>query len=148
MRYLCFVITTALWFAPSHAAEPAQPVEPIRDVVIYGGTSGAVVAGVRAAMLGASVVLISPDKHLGGLSSGGLGYTDSGNTRAIGGLAREFYRRIFTHYQHPEAWNWQQRESFSYWSFTLVEKLAPLAQHTQILNRLPRFCYPTDLPAS
>ena len=68
------------------------------DVVIYGGTSGAVVAAVRAAMLGASVVVISPDTYSGGLSSGGLGYTDSGNTRAIGGLAREFYHRVWKHY--------------------------------------------------
>lgn len=83
------------------------------DVVIYGGTSGAVVAAIRAAMLGADVVVVSPDKHLGGLSSGGLGFTDSGNTRAIGGLAREFYRRVWRHYRSPEAWRWQTRESFT-----------------------------------
>ena len=112
MRRL-FPLIVAVLILPLRAAEPAQPVEPIRDVVIYGGTSGAVVAAVRAAMLGASVVVVSPDKHLGGLSSGGLGYTDSGNTRAIGGLAREFYRRVWKHYQSPEAWKWQPRESFA-----------------------------------
>ncbi|MFN9960549.1 MAG: FAD-dependent oxidoreductase, partial [bacterium] len=75
-----------------------------RDVVIYGGTSAAVIAAIRAALLGADVVMVSPDRHLGGLTSGGLGYTDSGNTRAIGSLAREFYRRVWKHYLQPEAW--------------------------------------------
>ena len=112
MRHVSFLIIATILWAPLRAAETAPAAEPIRDVVIYGGTSGAVVAAVRAAMLGASVVLVSPDKHLGGLSSGGLGYTDSGNTRAIGGLSREFYRRVWKHYQSPEAWMWQPQESF------------------------------------
>jgi hypothetical protein len=113
MRHLCFLIATVILCAPLQAAETASVAEPIHDVVIYGGTSGAVVAAVRAAMLGASVLVVSPDAHLGGLSSGGLGYTDSGNTRAIGGLARDFYRRVWKHYQSPEAWKWQPRESFA-----------------------------------
>ncbi len=83
-----------------------------RDVVVYGGTSAAVIAAIRAALLGADVVLVSPDRHLGGLTSGGLGYTDSGNTRAIGGLARQFYRRVWQHYQQPAAWRWQPRDTF------------------------------------
>ena len=64
------------------------------DVVVYGGTSGGVVAAVKAARMGKSVVLIEPSKHLGGLSSGGLGATDIGNKQAIGGMSREFYRRL------------------------------------------------------
>ena len=112
-------------YMPACAVESARPMLGIaderrasssrddqHDVVIYGGTSGAVVAAIRCAMLGANVVLVSPDKHFGGLSSGGLGYTDSGNTRAIGGLAREFYRRVWKHYQSPNAWKWQPREAF------------------------------------
>jgi hypothetical protein len=113
MRQICFLIATVILCAPLHAAESPPRVEPIHDVVIYGGTSAAVVAAVRAAMLGASVVVVSPDAHLGGLSSGGLGYTDSGNTRAIGSLARDFYRRVWKHYQSPEAWKWEPRESFA-----------------------------------
>ena len=102
--------------APSYARKPgakADNAERERDVVIYGSTSAAVIAAIRAALLGADVVIVSPDKHLGGLTSGGLGYTDSGNTRAIGGLAREFYRRVWKHYQQPAAWMWQPRETFA-----------------------------------
>src|SRR5258707_327270 len=55
------------------------------DVVVYGGTSGGVAAAVQAARMGKSVVLVEPGKHLGGLSSGGLGWTDSGNKEVVGG---------------------------------------------------------------
>jgi hypothetical protein len=82
------------------------------DVVVYGGTSAGVIAAVQAKKMGKSVVLISPDKHLGGLSSGGLGFTDTGNKAVIGGLAREFYRRVWLHYQKADAWPWQKREEY------------------------------------
>jgi len=62
------------------------------DVIVYGGTSSAVTTAVQVARMGKSVIIVSPDKHLGGLSSSGLGYTDTGNKAVIGGLAREFYQ--------------------------------------------------------
>ncbi len=74
------------------------------DVVIYGGTSGGVAAAVQAVRMGKSVVLIEPGRHLGGLTSGGLGATDIGNKAAIGGISREFYQSIFQHYEKPDAW--------------------------------------------
>ena len=71
------------------------------DVVVYGGTSAGVIAAVQAKKMGKSVVIVCPDKHLGGLSSGGLGFTDTGDKSVIGGLSREFYHRIWQHYQEP-----------------------------------------------
>ena len=68
------------------------------DVVIYGGTSAAVISAVQVKKMGKTVVLVSPDKHLGGLSSGGLGMTDSGNRAVVGGLSREFYHCLWLHY--------------------------------------------------
>lgn len=82
------------------------------DVVVYGGTSGGVIAAVQAKAMGHSTIIVCPDKHLGGLSSGGLGFTDTGNKAVIGGLAREFYHRIWQKYQQPENWNWQKREEY------------------------------------
>ena len=82
------------------------------DVVVYGGTSAGVAAAVQVARMGRSVVLVSPAKHLGGLSSGGLGWTDTGDKSVIGGLAREFYHRIWRHYERDEAWKWQAREDY------------------------------------
>ena len=56
--------------------------------------------------------MVCPDQHLGGLSSGGLGWTDTGDKAVIGGLAREFYHRVWKHYQSPDAWKWQKREEY------------------------------------
>ncbi len=67
------------------------------DLCVYGGTSGGVVAAVAAAQQGLKVVLVEPGRHLGGMSSGGLGLTDHGKIESIGGLSREFYRRIAEH---------------------------------------------------
>ena len=64
------------------------------DVVIYGGTAGGVAAAIQAARMGQSVAIIEPTQHLGGMTTNGLSKTDTGNTNAIQGLAREFYLRV------------------------------------------------------
>lgn len=82
------------------------------DLVIYGGTSAGVIAAVQAKKMGKTAVIVGPDKHLGGLSSGGLGFTDTGNKAVIGGLSRDFYHRIWLHYDKPEAWKWQKKSEY------------------------------------
>jgi hypothetical protein len=62
--------------------------------------------------MGKTAIVVGPDKHLGGLSSGGLGWTDTGDKSVIGGLAREFYHRVWQHYQKDEAWTFQKREQY------------------------------------
>jgi len=82
------------------------------DLVIYGGTSGAVTAAIQAQRMGKTAIIVSPDKHLGGLSAGGLGFTDTGDKSVIGGLAREFYQRIWQHYDRDAAWRWQKKSEY------------------------------------
>jgi hypothetical protein len=91
--------------------KPLEATESV-DVVVYGGTSAAVIAAVQAKKMGKSVVIVSPDIHLGGLSSGGLGFTDTGDKTVIGGLARDFYHRLYQHYQKSESWQWQDPAEF------------------------------------
>ena len=81
-------------------------------MIIYGGTSSAVTTAVQVKRMGKSVIIVSPDKHLGGLSSSGLGFTDTGNKEVIGGLAREFYQLLFQHYMKPESWKWQRQSEY------------------------------------
>jgi hypothetical protein len=80
----------------------AKPREA--DIVVYGGTSAGVTAAIQAQRMDRSVVLIEPGRHLGGLTSGGLGATDIGNKRVIGGLSRAFYRNLGTYYSRESAW--------------------------------------------
>ncbi len=79
----------------------AAPVKHRVDVCIYGGTSGGVIAAVALAKLGRSVALVEPLRHLGGMSSGGLGWVDVklGGMKAVGGLTSEYYSRIRSYYK-------------------------------------------------
>ncbi len=95
------------------ASLPSQPIAAEQaDVIVYGNTSAGVIAAVQAAKMNRTVILVGPDKHLGGLSSGGLGWTDSGKKETVGGLARDFYHRVWQHYDDDAAWNWQPRSDY------------------------------------
>jgi len=74
------------------------------DVVVYGGTAAGVITAVSAAREGATVALLEPGKHLGGMVSGGLSRTDHGKKETIGGYALEFYRRIGRYYGREIEW--------------------------------------------
>ena len=90
LGYLILVmLVSSLSFSCGNSDKPVNNNEA--DIIIYGGTSAAISAG---------------------LSSGGLGYTDTGDKSVIGGLAREFYHRVWQHYNTNEAWNWQKKEEY------------------------------------
>src|SRR5215813_1438462 len=108
MRHFLLVILALSITSPAGTQTPNRQY----DLVVYGGTAAAVTAAVQAKIMGKSVIIVSPDKHLGGLSSGGLGFTDTGDKAVIGGLARDFYHRVWRRYERPEAWKWEKREQY------------------------------------
>jgi hypothetical protein len=75
------------------------------DVVVYGGTAGGAIGAVSAARQGLKTALVEPTGHIGGMVSGGLGWTDYGRKEVIGGYALEFYWRVGLHYQMPRYGN-------------------------------------------
>jgi hypothetical protein len=93
-------------FLVALASPPASGDDSVfrADVVIYGGTSAGVAGALQVARMGKSVIVIEPTDHLGGLTTNGLGATDSGRKETIGGISREFYRRVQDHYRDPAAW--------------------------------------------
>ncbi|MDQ8184655.1 FAD-dependent oxidoreductase [Pelagicoccus sp. SDUM812002] len=105
---LVLILSTSLSFVP-HALSQADHES---DLVIYGATSAGIAAALQAERMGYSVTLIEPSDHIGGLTTGGLGQTDIGNKQVIGGIAREFYQRVKTHYASDEAWEWQGRSDY------------------------------------
>lgn len=82
------------------------------DMVIYGGTSGAVTAAVQARQMGKSAIIVNPYTHLGGMTSSGLGNTDWGRRQVIGGLSREFYQRVREYYRVDSRWIHEPRSSY------------------------------------
>lgn len=71
------------------------------DVLVFGATSAGVCAAVAAAEHGAQVLIVGPERHVGGMTSGGLGYTDVGDVRVLGGFAARFRRDVAAHYDVP-----------------------------------------------
>ena len=113
-HFLSVCLMTLLMLLPScNTGKNASAIEShSADVIVYGGTSSAVITAIQVARMGKKVILVSPDKHLGGLTSGGLGWTDTGDKAVIGGLARDFYHRLYLHYQQEEAWKWQKKSEY------------------------------------
>ncbi|MFM7180587.1 MAG: FAD-dependent oxidoreductase [Verrucomicrobiales bacterium] len=91
---------------------PLPSAETKADIVVYGGTSGGIIAAIQAAKSKSSVVLVSATPYLGGLTASGLGWTDLGSASILGGLSRDFYTRLYHHYEKPEAWKWEERAKF------------------------------------
>ena len=88
-RSLLALLTLALAFAAAPHAQTHR-----FDLVVYGGTAGGVMTAVSAAREGLTVALVEPGTHLGGMVSGGLGWTDFGKKDVIGGYsALEFGER-------------------------------------------------------
>jgi FAD dependent oxidoreductase len=77
----------------------AQPALPMRtQVLIIGGGTGGIAAGIQAARLGASTIIVEPFTWLGGMiSTAGVSATD-GNHKLPSGLWNEFRNTIYKVY--------------------------------------------------
>lgn len=71
------------------------------DVIVYGSTPGGFCAAIAAAREGASVILLEPTDHIGGVNTGGLSFSDSNQTvrSTVLGLFDEWHTRVEKHYQ-------------------------------------------------
>jgi hypothetical protein len=96
------------------------------DLCVYGGTSSGVIAAIQAVRDGRTVVLVAPEQHLGGLTTGGLTWTDFGNKGAIGGLSREFYRRVGRKYGKPEEWTFEPKIAEQVYQEWIAEEDVPV----------------------
>lgn len=71
------------------------------DVIVYGATPGGFCAAIAAAREGASVILLEPTAHVGGVNTGGLCFSDSNQTvrSTVMGLFDEWHARVEKDYQ-------------------------------------------------
>lgn len=125
------LVLSGVAFAPAGYRSPDAATA---DVVVYGATSAGVIAAYTAKKMGKSVVLIEAGGHLGGMTSGGLGYTDIGNKFAITGLSQDFYRRIGAHYGRFEQWTFEPHVAKKYLRQYLDEAGITVMYHHRIVS--------------
>lgn len=82
------------------------------DVCVYGESASGVMAAIQSARLGKKTVLVSKNTHVGGMATSGLTATDINRQDQVGGIAAEFYGRIWDYYIQPEVWRNQTRDEF------------------------------------
>ncbi|KAL6874336.1 FAD dependent oxidoreductase domain-containing protein [Trichoderma longibrachiatum] len=93
-------------------ADCSQSDSATYDILIYGSTPAALAAAIQTTRMNKSVAIVSPTNHIGGMTVSGLGWTDSKNGNAIGGIAREFYSRVYHYYQSDSAWTRETRAQY------------------------------------
>jgi hypothetical protein len=100
MKHILSILNVILFIplATGHAAEKSHVEKS--DVIVYGSTPGGFCAAIAAAREGASVILLEPTQHVGGLSTGGLSHCDSNQMRreTLLGLFDEWHTRIVKDY--------------------------------------------------
>ncbi len=94
------------YYLPPARYVPAPP-EIVCDVCVYGATSAGVAAAVQAADMGKSVCLLELGRNVGGMTTSGLGATDTGHKQVIGGLSRRFYRDVGRRYGKRIGWEFE-----------------------------------------
>ncbi|MBQ7234564.1 MAG: FAD-dependent oxidoreductase [Kiritimatiellae bacterium] len=104
------LFAAAAFFASVACGAAAAEVEA--DFIIYGATSAGLSAAIAAQREGLKVVVVSPEREIGGLTTGGLGQTDIGNKDVFGGLSRRFYRDVKRHYADDSSWKWQKHDEY------------------------------------
>jgi len=127
MKRLAKIAAVAFLTTVAHAEDTAY------DVVVYGATSAGITAAIEAAKLGQKVILIEPSGRIGGLTTGGLGDTDIGNKKSIGGLAMEFYQRVGEKYGQPKAaWFFEPKVALEVYQHMLREKNVPVVTNERL----------------
>lgn len=108
LLYICLFFSSMGFTAPA----PVPRAEDNYDVVIYGATPAGIAAAIQTVRMKKTVVIVHPTSHIGGLTTSGLGWTDSKNGSQIGGIAREFYHKIWNYYRSDSAWVQESRASY------------------------------------
>lgn len=90
-------------------SEISQPRVLEVDLCAYGSSPAAITAAIQGRRDGRDVALVTNSCRLGGMTSSGLGHTDLGNPDGVGGIAREFYRRVGQCYGVEEDWDFEPK---------------------------------------
>jgi len=109
------------------------------DVCVYGGTAAGVIAALQLKKLGYDVVVVEFGRHLGGMTSSGLGATDIGNKHAVGGLSRKFYEDLGQIYYNTDiCWLFEPHAAEELFNRYMEEAEIPiyLEQHLESVHKV------------
>ncbi|QWC22482.1 FAD-dependent oxidoreductase [Bacillus haikouensis] len=113
------------------AEKMAQPFTVKENLIIYGATPAGITCAIQAKKMGLSVAITEFSRHIGGITASGLGATDFGAKEAIGGLSREFYKRIGDYYGKEEQWTFEPKAAAAVFKKWLADYHIPVycSQH-------------------
>jgi hypothetical protein len=100
-KQLAALACLGMIFTSTLDAQPSNsPVVTNVDVIVYGSTPGGFCAAIAAAREGASVILLEPTDHVGGMNTGGLSHCDSNQMvrSTVMGLFDEWHTRVVKDY--------------------------------------------------
>ncbi|SEP76666.1 FAD dependent oxidoreductase [Virgibacillus subterraneus] len=95
------------YYVPSKVSNNPQTI--LKDLIVYGATPAGITASIQAKTMGLTVAIAEFGYHIGGITASGLGATDLGAKDAIGGLSREFYKKIGKYYGKEEQWTFEPK---------------------------------------
>ncbi|MFC4557990.1 FAD-dependent oxidoreductase [Virgibacillus kekensis] len=104
------------YYVPS--SNNANPQVITKDLIVYGATPAGIMAAIQAEKMGLTVAIAEFGNHIGGITASGLGATDLGAKDAVGGLSREFYKRLGKYYGEEEQWTFEPKAAkyvFTQW---------------------------------
>jgi len=119
------------------------------DVCIYGNSSASIIAAIQLKKTGKNVVIVNPDKHLGGMTIEGLGSSDINNhkdfknDKVIGGLTLDFYKKIAAYYGivnfdssriDPKTWRFEPHVAEKIFSEWVQEYNIPVYAETKLIQ--------------
>lgn len=129
-HHLLLLVPALLWLA-LNLSHGGTPPESRAQVIVYGATPAGIVAAVAADRAGASVVLLEHGKHLGGMMASGLGATDIGDPRTIGGLSGEVFARLGRRYGQARGFHFEPHVAKAVFEEMLAEtKVRVLKERT------------------
>lgn len=68
------------------------------DILVFDSSPAGIIASIAAANEGYRVIMITEDRHVGGMRTSGLSVSNVGVIETFGGMGREFHDRVFKYY--------------------------------------------------
>lgn len=122
------------YYEPVKKSDHPKMIE--KDLIVYGATPAGITTAIQAKKMGLSVAIAEFGNHVGGMTASGLGATDLGVEKAVGGLSREFYKAIGQYYNKEIQWTFEPKAARYVFEKWLKEYQIPVYFRQQLLDTI------------